>query len=260
MQATRLAMPDAAPGRPERATELHAQPYFHQELAALRELEKIVWPRGPVCPHCGATDRIGAVTGKGARPGLKFCCRCRKQFRVTIGTLFEGSHVPLHKWFQTCLLLTASGVGISAHQLHRHLGVTYKTALCMVRRLEPVVALAMAEIHPGAAETDRRGMSATSGRRRVRWQRRRHPAPPTAAQGAGEDEDMVPWAYPCAAPDRAFRDFAEIARGLDCFEEEQEFEAVLRRVAVAVASPEPQPVASGRTSAQAGDPVRQTLV
>src|SRR5580704_17316306 len=87
---------------------MHSQPYFHQELAALRKLERIVWPNGPVCPHCGATDRIGAVTGKGARPGLKFCCHCRKQFRATIGTMFEGSHVPLHKWFQACFLLTAS--------------------------------------------------------------------------------------------------------------------------------------------------------
>ena len=72
------------------------EPYFWDEQAAHAKLEEIVWPNGPVCTHCGATDRIGAVTGKGARAGLKFCCRCRKQFRATIGTMFEGSHVPLH--------------------------------------------------------------------------------------------------------------------------------------------------------------------
>jgi transposase-like protein len=240
MWATPLPTPHDERGRPQRASELHARPYFHQELAALRKLEKTVWPDGPVCPHCGATDRIGAVTGKGARLGLKFCCRCRKQFRVTIGTLFEGSHVPLHKWFQTCLLLTAAGVGISAHQLHRHLGVTYKTALWMVRRLEPAVAAAMAEMHPGAAGANRRDEALAGGRRRVRWQRRRHPASLLTAHGVTpEDEDMVPWAYPAVAPEAAFRDFAEIARGLDCVEEERDFDAVLRRVSAPPAACRP---------------------
>jgi len=103
--------------------------YFWDEQAAHAKLEEIVWPNGPVCTRCGATDRIGAVTGKGARAGLKFCCRCRKQFRATVGTMFEGSHVPLHKWFQACFLLSVAGDVISPYQLHLRLEVTNKTAL-----------------------------------------------------------------------------------------------------------------------------------
>ena len=116
------------------------QPYFWDEQAAHAKLEKIVWPNGPVCTRCGATDRIGAVTGKGARAGLKFCCRCRKQFRATIGTMFEGSHVPLHKWFQACFLLSATRGAVTAHQLHLRLEVTNKTAMGIVHRLAEIIA------------------------------------------------------------------------------------------------------------------------
>jgi Transposase zinc-ribbon domain len=112
-----------------------SQRYFWDEEAAHAKLEEIVWPKGPVCVRCGASDRIGAVTGKGARAGLKFCCRCRKQFRATIGTIFEGSHVPLHKWFQACFILSAAQTSVTAYKLHLHLEVTNKTALCMLRRL-----------------------------------------------------------------------------------------------------------------------------
>ncbi len=113
-----------------------SQRYFWDEQAAHAKLEEIVWPNGPVCIRCDATDRIGAVTGKGARAGLKFCCRCRKQFRATIGTIFEGSHVPLHKWFQACFILSAAGTAITAYQLHLRLEVTNKTAIGIIQRLE----------------------------------------------------------------------------------------------------------------------------
>ncbi|HKM69503.1 MAG TPA: IS1595 family transposase, partial [Stellaceae bacterium] len=116
-----------------------SRPYFWDEQAAHAKLEEIIWPNGPECPRCGATDRIGAVTGKGARAGLKFCCRCRKQFRATIGTMFEGSHIPLHKWFQAGFLLSAAGNTISAHQLHLRLEVTNKTALGIVHRLALII-------------------------------------------------------------------------------------------------------------------------
>jgi hypothetical protein len=113
-----------------------SQPYFWDEQAAHAKLEAMVWPNGPVCIRCGAIDRIGTVTGKGARPGLKFCCRCRKQFRATIGTIFEGSHVPLHKWFQACFILSGAKTVVTAHQLHLHLEVTNKTAVGMIGRLQ----------------------------------------------------------------------------------------------------------------------------
>ena len=109
--------------------------YFHNEEAAYAKLESIVWPNGPVCPHCGATDRIYGLKGKTARPGLRKCGHCRKQFTVKVGTVFESSHVPLFKWLQATYLMCASKKGISAHQLHRTLEVTYKTALFMENRL-----------------------------------------------------------------------------------------------------------------------------
>lgn len=112
-----------------------SEPHFHSEVAAYDRLESIVWPNGPVCPHCGGVDRITAVGGKTARAGLKRCGDCKKQFRVTVGTVFESSHVPLHKWFQAAHLLASSKKGISAHQLHRTLKVTYKTAWFMEHRL-----------------------------------------------------------------------------------------------------------------------------
>ena len=113
------------------------QVHFHNEKAAYTRLEAIVWPNGPVCPHCGNTNpaRIYKIEGKTARPGLRTCAECRKQFRVTVGTVFEKSKVPLHKWFQAAHLLASSKKGISSHQLHRTLKVTYKTAWFMAHRL-----------------------------------------------------------------------------------------------------------------------------
>ena len=112
-----------------------ARPYFHDETAAYAELESIVWPNGPVCPHCGATDRIAPLTGKSHRIGLKKCYHCRQQFTVKVGTVFEQSHVPLHKWLQAAYLMCSSKKGISSNQLHRTLGVTLKTAWFMSHRI-----------------------------------------------------------------------------------------------------------------------------
>ncbi|TPI71378.1 IS1595 family transposase [Mesorhizobium sp. B3-1-3] len=114
-----------------------SEPHFHNEEAAFERLEAIVWPEGPVCPKCGNCDqqRITRVTGETARIGLRRCLECKKQFTVKVGTVFESSHVPLHKWWQAAHLLASSKKGISAHQLHRTLQVTYKTAWFMFHRL-----------------------------------------------------------------------------------------------------------------------------
>jgi transposase-like protein len=114
-----------------------SEPHFHNEEAAIARLESIVWPNGPVCPHCGNADakRIYKIKGKTARPGLRTCAECRKQFTCKIGTVFESSHIPVHKWFQAAHLLASSKKGISAHQLHRTLKVTYKTAWFIAHRL-----------------------------------------------------------------------------------------------------------------------------
>jgi transposase-like protein len=117
-----------------------SKPYFHDETAALAKLEEIVWPSGPICPHCGNTERIYKLEGvknkKGeVRPGLRKCGACRKQFTVRVGTVFESSHIPLHKWLQATYLLCSSKKGISAHQLHRVMEITYKSAWFMAHRL-----------------------------------------------------------------------------------------------------------------------------
>lgn len=205
-----------------------SQPYFRIEEAALSKLESLVWPNGPVCVHCGATDRIGDVTGKGARPGLKFCCRCRKQFRVTMGTMFEGSHVPLHKWFQACFLLTASDIGISAHQLHLKLQITNKTALCMVHRL--VESGRAAQKAGGSVPLLQQRQlfvfPRTRWHRRTSWSERAH----TVALD-GEAETASLWTTPPAGATRQFLSFLEAARELKCCDDEIRFDAILLRIA-----------------------------
>ena len=112
-----------------------SKPYFHDEKAALAELEKIVWPDGPHCPHCGNKGEKPIYDLAKTRIGLKKCGSCRKQFTVRVGTVFESSHIPLHKWLQATYLLCSSKKGISAHQLHRVMEITYKSAWFMTHRL-----------------------------------------------------------------------------------------------------------------------------
>jgi len=110
-----------------------SKPYFHDEAAAFAHVEAIVWPTGPVCPHCGSDKSPYDL--KATRVGLKKCSACRKQFTVRVGTVFESSHVPLFKWLQAVHLICSSKKGVSAHQLHRILEVTYKTAWFMAHRI-----------------------------------------------------------------------------------------------------------------------------
>lgn len=110
-------------------------PHFHDEAAAYAHLEARVWPNGPVCPHCGGVERISRMEGKSTRIGVLKCYQCRKQFRVTVGTVFESSHVPLNIWLQAVALLTSSKKGFSSNQLSRILGVTLKTAWFMSHRV-----------------------------------------------------------------------------------------------------------------------------
>src|SRR5215212_2062920 len=114
---------------------LFSQPRFTDDTAAREHLERLRWPNGAICPSCGGTERNVRITGKSARPGLWFCGDCRSQFTVTVGTVFERSKVPLHKWVLATHLVCSSKKGISSHQLHRTLGVTYKTAWFMSHRI-----------------------------------------------------------------------------------------------------------------------------
>jgi transposase-like protein len=113
-----------------------ASPIFHDDEAARDHLESILWPFGPVCPRCGVTDdRITKLQGKSTRPGVYKCKDCRKPFSVTVGTVMERSHIPLHKWVLAAQLMASSKKGFSAHQLHRMLGTNYETAWFLFHRL-----------------------------------------------------------------------------------------------------------------------------
>lgn len=115
---------------------------------AREHLEALRWPNGAVCPHCGGVDKVYKIEAnekKRVRAGLYKCGDCRKQFTVTVGTVFEKSRIPLNKWLMAVHLMCASKKGISAHQLHRMLGITYKSAWFMAHRIRE----AMREDGPG---------------------------------------------------------------------------------------------------------------
>lgn len=110
------------------------------EDAAREFIEKLRWPEGAICPHCGVLGESYRLTAKPeskspVRPGVWKCGGCRKQFTVKVGTIFEDSHIPLSTWLKAIHLLCASKKGMSAHQLHRMLGVTYKSAWFMAHRI-----------------------------------------------------------------------------------------------------------------------------
>jgi transposase-like protein len=126
---------------------------FNDENEARLALETVRWPAGPVCPHCGATDEdVARVQSVSARPGLFYCNGCKGQFTVTVGTVFERSKIPLTKWWMACQLLNSSKKGISAHQMHRMLGVSYKTAWFMMHRLREAMRTGGLEPIGGAGQ------------------------------------------------------------------------------------------------------------
>jgi transposase-like protein len=124
------------------------EPVFQDETKAREALEAVRWPNGPFCPHCGNGDleKIAKVEGQkhSHRPGLYYCNECKGQFTVTVGTVFERSKVPLTKWWMAAHMLNAGKNGVSAHEIHRTIGVTYKTAWFMMHRLRE----AMKELNP----------------------------------------------------------------------------------------------------------------
>ncbi len=115
---------------------------FINDDAAREHLESIRWPNGAICSHCGGTERNSKLNGKAHRAGLYFCGDCRSQFSVTVGTVFERSKIALHKWVLATHLLCSSKKGMSSHQLHRMLGVTYKTAWFMTHRIREAMTSA----------------------------------------------------------------------------------------------------------------------
>ncbi len=123
-----------------------SNPRFYDEAAAFDYVESMLWPDGPVCPHCGGMDKAYALKGVRSKPskknpegierhGLYKCGHCRKQFTVRIGTIFEESKLPLHIWLQAIHLMCSSKKGISSHQLARVLEITVKSAWFLSHRI-----------------------------------------------------------------------------------------------------------------------------
>jgi transposase-like protein len=111
-------------------------PIFHDEDAAREHLETLLWPNGPVCPRCKiGGDRVTKLKGASTRPGVHKCKDCRKPFTVTVGTVMERSHIPLHKWVLAAQLMASSKTSMSAHQMHRMLGITYEASWFLLHRL-----------------------------------------------------------------------------------------------------------------------------
>lgn len=121
---------------------------FQDEAKAREALEAVRWPDGPFCPHCGNShqDKIAKVEGKkhSHRPGLYYCNECKATFTVTVGTVFERSKIPLTKWWMAAQMFNSGKNGVSAHEIHRQLGITYKTAWFMMHRLRE----AMRDLNP----------------------------------------------------------------------------------------------------------------
>ncbi len=115
-------------------------PIFTDPDKARAHLEALHWPNGPICPHCGVVNEATLVKGKSHRPGMYQCNACREPFSVTVRTVMEKSHIPLNKWVLGFHLMAASKKGISAHQLHRMLGITYKSAWFMAHRIREAMA------------------------------------------------------------------------------------------------------------------------
>jgi transposase-like protein len=132
---------------------------FSTEASAIKFLESKLWPDGAVCPHCGVLGEAFEMhshkgTKNKMRPGLWKCSGCRKTFRVTVGTIFEDSHIPLHKWMMAIHLMCASKKGISAHQLHRMLGLGYRAAWFMAHRIRYAMVQRSSSKMSGTVEVD----------------------------------------------------------------------------------------------------------
>lgn len=109
--------------------------HFHNEAAAVEFIEAHLWPNGPVCPRCGETSRVGRLNAEGHKIGMCKCYVCRKPFAVTVGTVMESSHIPLHVWLQAMHLVCTSKKGVSVNQMHRMLGITLKSAWFLGHRI-----------------------------------------------------------------------------------------------------------------------------
>jgi transposase-like protein len=117
-----------------------SDPIYHDENAAREHLEAVRWAAGRVCPHCGGLDNSRPLGGESMGPGWYYCLDCKDKFTVRMGTVYERSHIPLHKWLLAFRLMASSKKGISTHQLHRTLNITYKSAWFLSHRIREAMA------------------------------------------------------------------------------------------------------------------------
>jgi transposase-like protein len=165
---------------------------FQDPLVAADYLESLRWPNGPVCPHCGESERKH-YTLKSKTRKLWKCAACRKQFTVTVGTIFEGSHIGLHKWLLAFYLLCSSKKGMSAHQLHRMLGVTYKSAWFMAHRIRYAMGQpAFKERLQGVVEVDETYVGGKVRRSNVKQYAPLDPTKPDKRKQTGRGSDKTP--------------------------------------------------------------------
>jgi transposase-like protein len=121
------------------ARSIFSQPHFHNEEAAFAYVEARLWPNGPVCHHCGERERIGRLAGKSTRPGLYKCYRCKKQFTVRMGSIFESSHLSLRLWLQVIHMMCAGKKGVSTNEVQRTLQCSMKTAWFLTHRIREMM-------------------------------------------------------------------------------------------------------------------------
>jgi transposase-like protein len=129
-------------------------PHLHDEAEAYKFVEARLWPNGPECPRCKETKRVGSMKGKSTRIGVYKCYACRKQFTVKIGTLFESSNLPLHKWLQAIYLMCSSKKGISSHQLARTLGIQVRSGWFLSHRIREAMRSGSLAPMSGIVEVD----------------------------------------------------------------------------------------------------------
>jgi transposase-like protein len=151
--------------------------YFSDEDAARALLEEMRWGKNPACPHCGGLEPYRIVArkpGAKTRPGLYKCKACRRQFTVTVGTVFEDSRIPISKWLLGIHLISSSKKGMSAHQIHRMLGISYKAAWFLMHRLRYAMQGGpLAELMTGTVEVDETYI----GAKKIRGTKRGRPGP-----------------------------------------------------------------------------------
>jgi transposase-like protein len=119
---------------------LLSDPVYHDEDAARAYIEQVRWPEFVSCALCGSVEKISRLGGESMGPGWWYCGACKGKFTVRVGMIFERSHIPLHKWLLALRLMTSSKKGVSAHQLHRTLGITYKSAWFLGHRIREAMS------------------------------------------------------------------------------------------------------------------------